>query len=640
MKYRLVFEGPISKKKDISQVVRKLAAALKTDEKRIRKLFSGNPTVIRRDATFQSCKKLKSVFEKAGAICHIEAQEAAGINPDRSRSVGGPNPVPPPLPLRKDIQSDHPEGNTDHALEDDDQLVSDLDSIPDPDTPEPNFTTVSDETKALISQYTRKISDRLIDPEQLSSRGRDFTDRIKTYFLTVGEGAVELIINLVIMVMVERAYDQQGLGVYAYLLSLYFISGHLSEFGIPRYAEHGFAKHHDNRTAQIKILSDAHRSIFGLSLIFALLFFLTAGWDTDFTRIGEMAAAYLIIGATLPLRNLNRLKLAVLHGLGRHEAVAKLRMIKRFIFLGVMFVMLIIHIAPSLLFTAFLVSEIALKLLAARKYKLAKIKQSWQRFIPRRDTLSEGYRYIFTDEALDIVLYLDFFILGMFVSSWELGVYAEASILARFLLLIPVSIKPIFRRQYCLLAERRALQQASNLFQRTTRIMFYIQALLALYMLLYFPELLNAFFHVRGEELFSYRIFSVIVPGLIFFAAITSQEPVYEAAEQVSDLKKLIFIVTLVNAGLNIYLVPFAGVFGAAVATMISMLVYFLVFDRCLTGSLRIRKFSYLFAGAGVYLLYLLMRASDFRVVISLLLIPAGLFAMLLAMGFFYIEDS
>ena len=252
MKYRLVFEGPISKKKDISQVVRKLAAALKTDEKRIRKLFSGNPTVIRRDATFQSCNKLKSAIEKAGAICHIEAQEAAGINPARSRAVGGPNPLPPPLPLSEENQRDHPDRHADNTLEDDDQLVSDLDRVPDPHPPKPNFTTVSDETKALFSRFSLKISDRLLDPGQFSFHRREFVNKIKTYFLTVGEGAVELIINLVVMVLVERTYDQQGLGVYAYLLSLYFISGHLSEFGIPRYAEHGFAKHHDNRPTQIK----------------------------------------------------------------------------------------------------------------------------------------------------------------------------------------------------------------------------------------------------------------------------------------------------------------------------------------------------------------------------------------------------
>jgi O-antigen/teichoic acid export membrane protein len=143
-----------------------------------------------------------------------------------------------------------------------------------------------------------------------SARRREFIKKVTIYLFTIGEGAVELFINLAVMVMVERTYDQRGLGVYAYLLSLFFIVGYLSEFGISRFAEHEIAKNHDNQAAQTKIVSECCRSMLGLSLIVAALFILTAGWNTDHTRIGERVAAYLILGATLPLRNLNRLKLA------------------------------------------------------------------------------------------------------------------------------------------------------------------------------------------------------------------------------------------------------------------------------------------------------------------------------------------
>jgi hypothetical protein len=222
MKYRVIFRGKINKNSERSQVVQKLALALKTDQNRIRNLFSGKSTVIRQNATLQSCQQLKAVFDKAGAICRIEPQKTPGENHEQRMSSDVPVPMPPPC-------------------------------------------------------------------------------------------------------------------------------------------------------LEAKIFSGTIRT--GIQ-----------------TLIWEMAAAYLIIGATLPLRNLNRLKLAALHGLGRHDAVAKLRMIKRFIFLGVIFVILIIHIPPSLLFIAFLMSEIALKLLAARKYKLAKIKKSWKRFIPQRAATEEYKR--------------------------------------------------------------------------------------------------------------------------------------------------------------------------------------------------------------------------------------------------------
>ena len=82
----------------------------------------------------------------------------------------------------------------------------------------------------------------MLDLKTLSADGSVFTKKLKEYFLTVGEGTVELTINLVVMVLVERFYDQQALGIYAYLLSLLFIISYISEFGIPRFTEHQIAK--------------------------------------------------------------------------------------------------------------------------------------------------------------------------------------------------------------------------------------------------------------------------------------------------------------------------------------------------------------------------------------------------------------
>lgn len=183
-------------------------------------------------------------------------------------------------------------------------------------------------------------------------------------------------------------------------------------------------------------------------------------------------------------------------------------------------------------------------------------------------------------------------------------------------------------------------RQASELLNRTTRFLFFLQAYLTLFILLHFPDILNLIFHTRGEELLSFRVFAVFAPGIIFFAAFTSQEPVYEAAEQLSDLKKIVLIVSVIDTALNIYLVPFAGVFGAAAATMISMLVYFFVFDRFLAESQRIKKAPYLLAGAGVYLIYALMTVVKFSLVADFFIIPLGLFAMLLVMGYFHIEQK
>jgi O-antigen/teichoic acid export membrane protein len=480
----------------------------------------------------------------------------------------------------------------------------------------------------------------MFDLQRLTTDGSQFVKKLKDYFLTIGESTIELTTTLVVMVLVERFYDQHGLGVYAYLLSLLFIASYISEFGIPRFAEHEIAKTDGNPDDQLEILKNSRQTALCLSLLLSSLLFLTAGYDAAHTQIGERAVAYLIIGAILPLRSLNTLKLSILHGKGKHDVVAKLQTSTLLIFLGTIILLIIFRVPPSYLLLAFLCSEIFLAILTVVKHKLPGSWKTWIGFSSVRSTLIQGYRYLFTDDALDTILYIDFLILGFFVSSWELGVYAEASIIARFFLLVPLSIKPIFRRRYTLMTVRQEYRQASSAFHRTTNIMFYIQSLLALFILLHFPEVLHAFYHTRGEELLSFSVFTVLVPGLIYFAAVTSQEAVYEAHEQVSVLKKLAVSIAIVNILLNFYLVPFAGIFGAAYATMISMLAYFLAFDVFLDKFHKIKKWTYLLAGAGVYLIYMLMRALNFGLVLDVVLSPIIVFGLLFFIGFFEVDEN
>ncbi|UCG05582.1 MAG: oligosaccharide flippase family protein, partial [Desulfobacterales bacterium] len=188
----------------------------------------------------------------------------------------------------------------------------------------------------------------ILDLQTLSTDGSGFIKKLKDYFLTVGEGTVELTINLVVMVLVERFYDQQGLGVYSYLLSLLFIISYISEFGIPRLVEHEIAKTDRHPDEQSEILAKSRQTSLCLSLMVSFLLFLTAGYDAAHTRIGERAAAYLILGAILPLRSLNTIKLSVLHGYGQHDVVAKLQTLKRVVFLGAVSLLLLFRVPPSL----------------------------------------------------------------------------------------------------------------------------------------------------------------------------------------------------------------------------------------------------------------------------------------------------
>ncbi|HBD06952.1 MAG TPA: hypothetical protein DCZ69_01705 [Syntrophobacteraceae bacterium] len=459
--------------------------------------------------------------------------------------------------------------------------------------------------------------------------------RLRELSLVVGEGALGMVANLLAMVLVERKYGQQALGVYSYLVSFFHIAAYLAEFGIPRFVERETALHPDQPERQAEIWDDAMRALFYTGLTVAGLCCLSAPYDTSHTAIQEKLAAYFIIGLTIPFRNANKLRLAALHGLGQHELVAKLQGRKRLVLVAGVFALLSLHITPSYVIAAFLIAELYLLIAARKKLKLPSHRIVWRGFDRLRATLRQGYPLLFADEALETVLYIDLLILGIYLPSWDLGVYAETTVLARLFLFIPLSVRPVFRQKYCALISGNALPQAAQLAHRLAAVMFFLHSLLALCLLLYYPSTLGWIFRTGGEEMLSFRLFEVILPGLLLCASAMVAEPLYEALEQIAAFRRLILTVFAVNVFLNVYLIPFAGYFGAATATMVSMTVYFLLFGTSLDNRFRPAKLQYLSAGAAVYVVFVVIRSVQSGLSGGVWLLPVMLCLAFYAIGFF-----
>jgi O-antigen/teichoic acid export membrane protein len=165
--------------------------------------------------------------------------------------------------------------------------------------------------------------------------------------------------------------------------------------------------------------------------------------------------------------------------------------------------------------------------------------------------------------------------------------------------------------------------------------MFFLHSLLALVLLLYYPNTLGLIFRTRGEEMLSFRLFEVILPGLLLCASAMVAEPLYEALEQIAAFRRLILTVFAVNVFLNLYLIPFAGYFGAATATMVSMTVYFLLVGSGRGAWSRPAKLQYFSAGAAVYVVFVVMRSVQSVFNIGVWLLPVMLGLAFYVVGFF-----
>lgn len=436
--------------------------------------------------------------------------------------------------------------------------------------------------------------------------------QMRTYFASVGEEVFELVAALLVMVVVERHYGQPGLGIYAFLTAGLFAARYAANFGVAQHVAREVALHDGYRSKQNAIYETGYRALILTGLVVGAGVLATAFFDSGHTRIEERVGAYLIIALTVPVANLNALKLSVLEGLGRHGLVARLRSMRYGLMLGAVIVLSGLDVPPSYLLAAVLAADVVMIRFIRPHLAAPPLNVVIGGFRNAVDTLKRGRAYLFCDDGLTLLINIDMFVLGLFVNAWDLGVYAEAAVLIRCFLIVPAAVKPIFKQRYTAMVARGRMADLAGMVRRRTVFLFSLHAVMAIWVLIYFPKVLDLFFEIQpdfgGELRMSYRIFAIVVPGLMFFSALCAQEPLLEAIGQAERLKQLTIRMAVINLLLTFYLVPAAGPAGAAAATMLTMLIYFVLFGRHLPEILRIRKFDYAIAGLSVYLVYMLLK--------------------------------
>jgi O-antigen/teichoic acid export membrane protein len=102
-----------------------------------------------------------------------------------------------------------------------------------------------------------------------------------------------------------------------------------------------------------------------------------------------------------------------------------------------------------------------------------------------------------------------------------------------------------------------------------------------------------------------------------------------------AGLSSIALWVFLINAFLNFYLIPYAGVFGAAVATSLSLIIYFLLFAHGVGEKGLIPYKIYLISGAMVYVAYHVLQVVRIPALLVLAIIAVVLPAMFGMVGLY-----
>jgi O-antigen/teichoic acid export membrane protein len=469
---------------------------------------------------------------------------------------------------------------------------------------------------------------KLPDPSSLRKRAGEF-------LLAVGTEAVDTVTALLSLIIIGRVYGQEGLGVYSFLLAVYLIISYLSESGVGKYLEREVALGEQGVLPHPALVTDAHRAVTLTGFLGSIVVILFGAWHSAKIGMSQGVGPYIFLAAAVYLNTFNTLISSILHGSGKHEIASKLALRKRLVFLGAVFFLSLMRISVPYLVLAFFFTEISVARRGKKQVALPWFKSPVGHLSQTVTAINAGIKDYFTDEALRVVFFLDFLVLGLFVSAVDLGIYSEASVLARLFMIVPVGAGPLFRARFFELAssgDDSALAAESG---QTAQKMFFYHSIAGLYFLLYYPYVLRLVFPHDTYDQASFGIFAVLLPGLLYYSAASVLEPVYAAKGRSDRIGKIAIRTFGFNALLNVYLVPYAGYYGAAAATTICLVVYFLYFGSGLEPVFRLPRMHFLLAGGLVYLTYRFVIWTGAVPMIVVPTLPFALYALFYLSGFF-----
>ena len=77
--YKIVFEGRILEGQNLAEVKKRLAGLLKSDIKKIDRLFIGAPVILKKNIDYPTASKFKETLRTTGVVCEIKRIDNADV---------------------------------------------------------------------------------------------------------------------------------------------------------------------------------------------------------------------------------------------------------------------------------------------------------------------------------------------------------------------------------------------------------------------------------------------------------------------------------------------------------------------------------------------------------------------------------
>jgi len=379
--------------------------------------------------------------------------------------------------------------------------------------------------------------------------------------------------GLGLQILVARFYDPSALGILNLTLVIMTIYSQISGFGIHFSVLKHIPEYAGNSNEVRGIMLSSFILTFFVSLLFVLIFFILIYLAKGIFSSNELFDSLVKISPVFVLFPLNKVMLAYLNGLRRMKIYAVYYSMRYVNWLVCALVIYVFMLNSSNLPYIFTLSECILFILLLpysyrnfgifRFFKLKKWNEINFRY---------GYKSVLGTVFADIGTRADILILGAFTSHYYVGIYSMASVIIdgfnQFSITFRTLVNPVLTKSFFNddeLTFKSKIRKGKKLY-------YLLVSPIALAVIILFPVVI-LILNLNPEYNLAYIPLIIMLVGFILSSGYHPFQMLFNQTGHPGKQTNYFGMILVTNIMLNVTLIPFLGIYGAAIAASLTFVI-------------------------------------------------------------------
>ena len=381
--------------------------------------------------------------------------------------------------------------------------------------------------------------------------------------------AVIAICGLLINILIIWFYDFSFLGFFNLLLIFFLVLSQITSWGVGLSVQKLIPEFQDHKAMCCNILSSSLLIYILLGLVWTLIWLLLRDLPGQMMRDPLLRTGFVYLIPGIFLSAINRIFLAFLNGMRLMKSFALFNALRVVLMLGFLTGFLLLDLEREHLGLIFSIPELLLcpiLMVTNRNFLHPLNTQDFKKFGILH--LRYGNKALLGSVVTNFQSKVDIFILGFFVSNTMLGVYSFAAFVADGFQQIFYVFRGVVNPVITEIRFHRSKALLRRFFLRTVRGFYRIFLVLGTLLAILYPVLLLVL-NLRDHVKINLSLFYIFLIGILVSSGWSPFQFFFNQIGRPKEQSNFLVLLFLLTILLSLMLVPYWGVYGAAIANLL-----------------------------------------------------------------------